>query len=247
MEMITLQELSEALSQYLKVSEFKDFGPNGIQIEGRNEIKKIAFSESASLNVIEKAINENADALIVHHGLFWEKQPLVLEGVQKNRVKKILENDLSLLAYHLPLDAHKEVGNNFLTLEAIGARNLSPFDGIGAKGEIHLSKQDFLNKIKQVFGVTAITPPVSIDFIKKVAVVTGGAHSSLKSKDMHDVDAFITGTCDEWVYEYAQESNKLFVPIGHYRSELIGIKALMMWVKRQLLIETCFIQTENPY
>ena len=247
MEMITLQELSDALSHYLKVYEFKDYGPNGIQIEGKKEIKKIAFSESASLNVIEKAVEQDADALIVHHGLFWEKQPLILEGVQKNRVKKILENDLSLLAYHLPLDAHKEVGNNFMTLEAIGAKNLSPFDAIGAKGEINLSKQDFLNKIKQVFGATPITPPVSIDFIKKVAVVTGGSHASLKSKEMHDVDALITGTCDEWVYEYAIEANKLFVPIGHYLSELIGIKALMTWVKRQLLVETCFIQTENPY
>lgn len=247
MDEITLQELLEALNTYLKVHEFKDYGPNGLQIEGKSHIKKIAFSESCNQYVIDEAIEKKADALIVHHGLFWDKQSPVLEGVLKNRVKKILESDLNLIAYHLPLDAHKEVGNNFLTLEALGVKNLSPFDVIGAKGDINLSKEDFIKKVEAVFDVKPIIPPCKLSHIKKVACVTGGAHASLRSHDMKEVDCLITGTCDEWVYEYALEANKLFIPIGHYQSEKIGIKALMMWVKRQLLVDTCFIEKENPY
>lgn len=247
MDEITLQELLEALNAYLKVNEFKDYGPNGLQIEGKKEIKKIAFSESCTQNVIEEALFQKADALIVHHGLFWDKQSLVMEGVLKKRVKTILEHDLNLLAYHLPLDAHKEVGNNFLTLEALGVKNLTPFDGIGAKGDIHLSKEMWIKKVETVFDVKPIIPPCDLTTIKKVACVTGGAHSSLRSYDMKEVDCLITGTCDEWVYEYAKESNKLFIPLGHYRSETIGIKALMLWVKRQFGVETCFIEKSNPY
>ena len=138
--MITLQELSSFLDLLLTPLNFSDDCPNGLQVEGKEEIRTLAFAVSASLAAIEAAVQLNADALIVHHGIFWQKDPLPLCGPKKQKVEKLLKNGISLLGYHLPLDAHQSVGNNWKAAQDLGWFHLEPFGlfrktAIGVKGK----------------------------------------------------------------------------------------------------------------
>ena len=247
MTKIKLQELLKAVNTYLKVHEFKDYGPNGLQVQGKEEIEKIVFSTSASLEVIEKAIECHADALIVHHGIFWDKDSRVLEGPILKKVKALIENNISLIAYHLPLDAHREVGNNFMTLKLLGATHLEVFESIGSKGVVDVQSKQLISKISQLFDVNPMVPPYKDKTITKIASVSGGGHSYIKACVEEGIEALISGTFDEWVWDYAQENEILFIPIGHYKSENIGIKALETYVKQTWNIKTAYLEVSNPY
>jgi dinuclear metal center YbgI/SA1388 family protein len=247
MSVINLQELLVELNSYLKIHEFKDYGPNGIQIEGKNTIKKCMFSTSASLEVIQHAANTGIDALIVHHGLFWDKDSRVIEDSMKKKIKLLLENEISLIAYHLPLDAHHDIGNNAMILKTIGACHLESFEAIGMKGLINMKKNDLIHHVKKQFHVDPMIPPCDLNEIAKIACVSGGGHSYLKMCKQHGVNAFITGTHDEWVWDYAQENNLLFIALGHYRSENLGIKMLSEHVQKRFGLECLYFETQNPY
>lgn len=244
---ILLQELLDFLNSYLKIHDFKDYGPNGLQVKGKNQISKIAFSTSASLEVIEKACENKVDALIVHHGLFWDKDSRVLEGPILEKIKLLLKNEINLIAYHLPLDAHKEVGNNFPLLKVLGVSNLEGFDTVGAKGHIDISQEEFVKKVSNFFDVTPIIPMISQKNIKTVAAISGGAHSGIRLCKEQGIDAFITGTCDEWVWDFARENNILFIPVGHYRSETLGVKLLAEYLKKTMGFDVCYLSSNNPY
>lgn len=245
--MIKLQELSDYLAGYLNVGEFKDYCTNGIQLRGKEEVKKIAFSTSSSLSIIDQAIDQGVDALIVHHGLFWDKDPRDIKGVLKEKIFKLLKSDISLICYHLPLDAHKIVGNNYQTLKSLGFDAIEPFETIGAKAMQHRDVEDLLATIHKKFNCEPICPPYSRKKIQSIACVTGGAHSYIKSAKQQGIDAFITGTSDEWVWDFAIENQMLFIPIGHYNSEKIGIQALMDHLVRHFGIKGVYLENFNPY
>lgn len=247
MTRIKLQELLGHLAEYLKVHEFKDYCINGAQIRGKEELQKVAFSTSASLEVIEKAIQEKADALIVHHGLFWDKDDRSLEGPLKTKVKEMLTHDMSLLAYHLPLDAHKIVGNNFNILRSLGFEQIKHYESIGAIAQESIRVQDLIDKVKAVFGIEPLIPPIKKTQLSNVACVSGGGHSFFKQAPSNGVEAFISGTTDEWVWDFAKENNILFIPLGHYRSEVIGVKKLMEYVEATFGLHTMHIEHFNPY
>lgn len=247
MSQINLQELLGYLNSYLNSHEFKDYGPNGLQIEGKSSIKKCVFSTSCSLEVIKEAIDLHADAIIVHHGLFWDKDERVLSGAILEKIKMLIEHKISLIAYHLPLDAHQVVGNNAMILKTLGIMHVEPFEGIGMQATCKLKKDDLIKRVKQEFAVHPIIPPCDKELIEKIAVVSGGGHSFLKQCKKQNIDAFITGTFDEWVWDYAQENNILFIPLGHYRSETLGVKALSELIKKQFSIESVIIDIQNPY
>jgi dinuclear metal center YbgI/SA1388 family protein len=244
---ILLQELLDFLNSYLKVHDFKDYCPNGLQLQGKNEIQKIAFSTSASLDVIKKAAENNVDALIVHHGLFWDKDSRVLEGALLEKVQLLIEKKINLIAYHLPLDAHKDVGNNFPFLKLLGAESLEHFENVGVKGRIKIKKEDLIDKVSSFYKTTPLIPDIEKTLIHSVAIVSGGAHSSIKACKDQQVDALITGTCDEWVWDFAKENNILFIPVGHYRSETLGVRLLGEYLKKTMGFEVCFIENHNPY
>lgn len=244
---ILLQELLDFLNSYLKIHDFKDYGPNGLQVKGKNQISKIAFSTSASLEIIEKACENKVDALIVHHGLFWDKDSRVLEGPILEKIKLLIKNEINLIAYHLPLDAHKEVGNNFPLLKQLGALNLEIFDTVGAKGHIDISQDELVKKVSHFFDVTPIIPMITEKKIKTVAAISGGAHSAIRLCKEQGIEAFITGTCDEWVWDFARENNILFIPVGHYRSETLGVKLLSEYLKKTMGFDVCYLSSNNPY
>lgn len=244
---ILLQELLEFLNAYLKIDEFKDYCPNGLQIRGKNQVQKIACSTSASLEIIQQACHNKVDALIVHHGLFWDKDSRVLDGPILEKIKLLLDHDVSLIAYHLPLDAHKEVGNNFPLLKHLGARDVEGFEHVGAKGVIDIKKEDLIQKVAVFFDKAPIVPHIDKQLIQSIAVVSGGAHASIKACKTFGIDAFITGTCDEWVWDFSQENNLLFIPVGHYKSETLGIKLLAEFLKKTMGFDTIYLESQNLY
>jgi dinuclear metal center YbgI/SA1388 family protein len=247
MTLIKLQELLDHLAQYLKIEEFKDYCVNGAQVRGKEELRKIAFSTSSSLDVIEESIKCGADAIVVHHGLFWEKDKGEISGSLKEKLKKLLKHDISLICYHLPLDAHKEIGNNYQTLRLFGLEDIHPFEAIGAKAHGVMHVEDLLKLVKQQFHIEPVIPPFSKTSVSSIACVTGGGHSYLKAAKNGGIEAFITGTCDEWVWDYAKENQLLFIPLGHYRSETIGIKSLMNHVQNKFHVECVYLENFNPY
>jgi len=247
MTKIKLQELLEFLNGYLKIHDFKDYGPNGLQVEGKKHIDKVAFSTTASLEIIQEAIQKGANCLVVHHGLFWDKDSKVISGPLYQKLKALIHGDVSLLAYHLPLDAHREVGNNAMILKTLGIEYIEPFEIIGAKGVVNMTKENILGRLKAFFDIEPICPPCHLESIKTIACVSGGGHTYFKKILDENIDAFISGTADEWVWDFAKENNKLFIPLGHYKSETIGIKALKDHVEKVLGLETLYFESKNPY
>lgn len=244
---ILLQELLESLNGYLKIHDFKDYCPNGLQVKGKNEVQKIAFSTSASLEIIEQAAKNHVDALIVHHGLFWDKDSRVLDGAILKKIKLLLDHQINLIAYHLPLDAHREVGNNFPLLHMLGCHTLEHFETVGAKGHVQASSDELVSKLIKIFDIRPLIPPVQKKKIATVACVSGGAHACIKAAHDQNIDAFITGTCDEWVYDFAIENNIVFIPLGHYRSETLGIKLLKDYLKKTMGFDVIYLESSNPY
>lgn len=244
---ILLQELLDFLNGYLKIQDFKDYGPNGLQVLGTSKVQKVAVSTSASLEIIKQACQHKVDALIVHHGLFWDKDSRVLNGPILEKIKLLIDNNISLIAYHLPLDAHKEVGNNFPLLKYLGAHSLEHFETIGAKGLIDIKKQDLIAKVSSFFKLTPVVPSIENTHIRSIAAVSGGAHGYLKVCKEQGIEAFITGTCDEWVWDFAKENNILFIPVGHYRSETLGVKLLGQYLEKSHGLQVYYLESQNPY
>jgi dinuclear metal center YbgI/SA1388 family protein len=229
----TLQVLANYLEEFLQVSLFNDFCPNGIQVEGRSNIKKLGFAVSASLETIKEAKRKNVDALIVHHGLFWNKDSYCVVGNKKEKLKILLENDISLLAYHLPLDAHFTVGNNFKAFTDLNFRNLVPFGLVGVKGQCNEICFDiFVRNLEDYYNHKAVVAPFGKDII--IAIKEG-------------VDCFITGSFDEPIWHIAKENNIHFLALGHFATEVIGPSALMHHLKQKFQIDCEFINIHNPF
>ena len=156
--MLPLNVLSNFLDDYLNCKDIKDFCINGLQFEGKERVRSVAFAVSASLNVIQKAKDFGADALIVHHGLFWDRDSHAISGVKKEKLKTLMESDMSLMAYHLPLDCHQEVGNNWKVAKDMQWENLQGFSSVGkiplgVRGSFKaLPKQEFFDKMAAYYG-----------------------------------------------------------------------------------------------
>lgn len=241
-----LKEFVSELNNYLQVNLFEDFCPNGLQVEGKGEIKSVAIAVSASLNVIKRS--KNHDALIVHHGLFWNKDPYPITGTKKEKIKILLESGTSLLAYHLPLDAHEEVGNNFKAAKDLGWKKLERFGDVGVKGIFKPVKAaDFRNRLEEYFGQKSHSILGGKDKIASAALISGGAYKELLKAKNAGVDAYITGSFDEPAYHQAIEEAIHFFACGHASTEKIGIKALGDYIKKKWKLKVEFIDEPNPF
>ncbi len=246
--MITLQDLFDYLEQLLSPKNFTDYCPNGLQVEGKKEVKKIAFAVSASLATIDEAVKRGADALIVHHGLFWQKDPYIIVGAKRDKLERLLKHGISLLAYHLPLDAHPKVGNNWKAAFDLGLEDLQPFQSIGVKGMLTpTSVKAFIQKLEAYYGHPAHSAPGGKKEIRSAAIISGGAHRSLEQAADEGVDCFITGSFDEPVWDIAHERNIHFFALGHYSTERVGVLALMADVQKHFRISCEFIDLFNPF
>lgn len=251
--MITLKELHHFLDHLLEPQLFTDFGKNGLQIEGKTNIAKIATAVSADLQTIKKAIEQGVDALIVHHGLFWGNECPMITGIFKEKIQLCLKNELSLFSYHLPLDAHREIGNNWkaaIDLEWIQLDEFLKMGGIpiGVKGEFApISIQDFVKKIENYYQSHAHKALGGKEMVSSAAIVSGGAYKNIKDAKESGVDCFITGNFDEPAWSQAHELGIHFLALGHTATEKVGPKALQKLLQNKLSVNTSFIDTNNPF
>lgn len=249
---VELLELVAALDVHLKVDDFKDYCPNGLQVEASRTIKKIVTGVTASQALIDQAIAVKADALLVHHGYFWKGEAETLTGMKGKRVAALMRNNISLIAYHLPLDAHPVLGNNQQLATVMGWQVTGVMDSpswpLGLVGELlqpltaAALAQDLTAKLGQ--------PPLHLAghqrLIKTLAWCTGSAEGGIYRAAELGVDAFISGEVSEQTLHAAQELGIDYFAAGHHATERYGVKALGEWIAEKWQLDCEFIDLHNP-
>ncbi len=246
--MVNRVELIAYCDELLEVGKFKDYCPNGLQVEGKGTIKKIVSGVTASQDLIDQAVENQADLLLVHHGFFWKGEKIVVTGIKKKRLKSILLHDLNLLAYHLPLDAHKQLGNNVQLAQKLGI-SIDHFfapQEIAVLGKI---KEQAGSELKQQIARVLHREPLHIEsdcLISRVALCTGAAQSYIEQAIELGVDAFISGEVSENTWHIAKENNIHYFAAGHHATERYGVKALGEHLADYFGLKHEFIDIINP-
>ena len=245
-----LRELNDYIGRLLEVSRFRDYCPNGLQVEGRAEIKRIATGVTATQRLLEAAADWGADAVLVHHGYFWRNEDATVTGIKKRRIAHLLKHDMSLLAYHLPLDAHAELGNNARLAKLLGLQSQGRFgeQDIAWYGELQhaLTLSQFSKNISQALQRTPLVIGNGESKVSRVAWCSGGAQSYFEQAVALGVNAFITGEISEQNVHVAQETGVAFIAAGHHATERYGVKALGEHLAQQFEIEHRFFDMDNP-
>ena len=252
--MVQRKELLDYLQHLLKVDEFSDYCPNGLQIEGGSEIKHIVAGVTASQALIDAAVAENADAILVHHGYFWKGENASITGMKKNRIKALLAADINLLAYHLPLDAHTEFGNNAQLAIKLGIENIvsSQLNGVNDllwQGRLNqsLSATEFGQRLENELGRTALhLSSESNQPIKTLAWCSGGAESYIETAAELGVDAYFSGEVSEQTMHQARELDIHYFAAGHHATERYGVQALAKHLHEKFGISYNFVDIDNP-
>jgi dinuclear metal center YbgI/SA1388 family protein len=249
----TRQDLLQAFDALLQPARFKDYGPNGLQVEGKPEVGKIVSGVTASRALIEAAIDARADAIFVHHGLFWRGQDGRVTGWMKQRLALLLAHDINLYAYHLPLDAHPELGNNAqlglqLGLAAAGRFGEQDLGFIGGRvdGGRFTDAAALAAHVGKVLDRPVTQAGPGQIAIKNIAWCTGGAQGYFEAAIAAGADAFITGEISEPQAHYAREMGVAFIACGHHASERYGAPAVAAHVAAELGLAHEFIDIDNP-
>jgi dinuclear metal center YbgI/SA1388 family protein len=240
------------LDELLDAGRGRDFGPNGLQVEGRREIRKAVTGVSACLELFERAAAAGADAVLVHHGILWDFGPRRLVGFHHHRVASLLRSGINLIAYHLPLDRHPELGNNALACARLGLEQLEPFgmyEGlpVGFRGRYAapIPAPDLLRRCAEVFGQAPVYLGRGPESVETVGMIGGGAQRELYQAIDAGLDAYVTGEAAEWVMNVAREAGIHYLACGHYATEVLGIRALGEKVAREFDLEVEFIDVPN--
>jgi dinuclear metal center YbgI/SA1388 family protein len=252
--MVDLFELVRFTNTLLDAAAWDDFCPNGLQVEGRREVRRIATGVSANRELLAAAREWGADAVIVHHGLYWKGQQVVATGWLQRRLLELLPHGISLLAWHLPLDAHPTLGNNVLGAKALGLSEITPFapwarGHIGMRGRFAtpISATELLARCRGAFaGREPLLLGDGPTAIETVGLVSGGAQGELHRAIDAGLDAYITGEASEWVTHVARESGIHYVAAGHHATEIAGVRALGEHLAATFDLEAQFIDIPNP-
>ena len=243
-------DIESQLAALLEVSRFRDYGPNGLQVEGKPEVHKIVSGVTASLALIDAAIAAGADAILVHHGLFWKGHDGRVTGWLKTRLERLLAHQINLFAYHLPLDAHPEFGNNAQFGAQLGwvADGRFGEQALGFIGPLDGSTRvETLGAlVQQRMARTPTVLPGDGRALKRVAWCTGGAQGYFEAAIAAGADVFVTGEISEPQAHYARETGVAFIACGHHASERYGAPALAAHVAQTFGLEHQFIDIENP-
>ena len=251
-------ELEQILNQKLNSNTINDYAPNGLQVEGKANIKKIITGVTATQALIDAAVAKNADAILVHHGYFWKSENPCIRGMKGKRIKTLLVNDINLYGYHLPLDVHPEVGNNAELARLLGIENLQPLErspnSIPMWGELaeSISIQDFAARIEQVLNrkpTVCNAEELSQNrphLIRKVGICTGGGQDYIDLAAQMGCDAFISGEISEQTTHSAREQGIHYFACGHHATERYGIKALGEWLAKVYDFDVEFVDIDNP-
>lgn len=250
---VSLKELELELKQLLRPEQFKDYCPNGLQVEGRKEISKLVTGVTACQELITAAADARADALLVHHGYFWRGEDQSISGIKKSRIEALLKHDMSLLAYHLPLDVHREFGNNvqlakILGIEIDGELGKQNNHPIGLTGIIDQGT-DF-ESLKALIADKLVREPLAIEgsskTIRSIAWCTGAAQNYIELAVAAGVDAYITGEVSEPTVHIARESGIHFFSAGHHATERYGVQAVGQYLAEKFNLDHQFIDIDNP-
>lgn len=251
--MAKLQDIIQWCDQTLKSPEFKDYAPNGLQIEGKTEVRKILAAVTASQDAIDAAIRENADLLLVHHGYFWKGEAYPITGMRGKRIKSLIQHDISLLAYHLPLDSHPSLGNNvaiadLLKLERIEALDPSERHPIGNIGYLNqpMPVEDFKKFVSKTLKFDVTHLPADKTMIEKVGFCTGGAQDFIVKAAEQGCDAYISGEVSERTFYEAKELGVHYFACGHHATERYGVQRLGQAISEQFDIEYVYFELNNP-
>ena len=247
-------ELEHYLNGLLKPEQIKDFTPNGLQVQGTEQINKIITGVTASKALIDRAISENADAILVHHGYFWKNESYVIRGMKHDRIKALLVNDINLFAYHLPLDIHPTLGNNAQLAKLFNIENVAPLElgnalSVAMQGCFNetCSGEEFSQLINRTLEREClhIAPP-SNKTIKTIAWCSGGGQGYIELAAEQGIDAFLTGEVSEQTTHIAHEMDIHFFAAGHHATERYGIKALGEHLANEHGLEVLFVDIDNP-
>ncbi len=250
---VSLLELEQYLAELLQVSRFHDYAPNGVQVEGKAEIKTLVTGVTASQQLLDQAVAVGADAVLVHHGYFWKNEAPVLRGMKKRRIKTLLEHDISLLGYHLPLDAHSELGNNaqlarrlgIISQQVMDARDLQGVGNVGVL-ETEMSLADFGARVAEVLQREPLLVSGGEHPIRRIAWCTGGAQGYIDQACALGVDAYLSGEISENTTHSARENGVHYIAAGHHATERYGAEALGEHLAQQFGLAHFYFDMDNP-
>ena len=244
------EELSRYLDGLLEVSRYRDYCPNGLQVEGRGEIRRIVSGVTASLDLLEAAHAKGADAVLVHHGYFWKGEDPCITGTRRARIAMLIEHKLNLYAYHLPLDAHAEFGNNAQLGRRLGLVETGRFadQEIGMCGTLEAPQRldAFALQIGDRLGRVPLVIGDAAKQVRKIAWCTGGAQGLFEEAIKLNPDAYISGEISEQQVHLARETGVAFIAAGHHATEKYGVQALGEHLAARLGLEHHYIEVSNP-
>ena len=251
--MATLADIIQWCDSTLKSHEFKDYAPNGLQIEGKTEVNKIVCAVTASQTAIDAAIAQGADLLLVHHGYFWKGEAYPITGMRGKRIKSLIQYDISLVGYHLPLDSHPTLGNNAAISDLLELQNIEALDPterhpIGNIGYLKsaMSPEAFKAFVSERLGFDAIHLPSDKSTIQKVGFCTGGAQDYITKAALQNCDAYISGEVSERTFYEAAELGVHYYACGHHATEKYGVQRLAKAISEQFNIEYSYFELNNP-
>ena len=234
--------------ELLDVSSYPDYGPMGLQVVGADEVTTVACGVSASRELFEHTAAIGAELLVVHHGLFWDADPRIVDARMKERLRVLFDANITLAAYHLALDAHLEIGNNALLARELGVEVEEQFDGIGVGGPLAdpTTAEAFTALVRDKLGKDPLVFPSGPDEIRRVAIISGGGASRLSTAAAAGYDLFLTGEPAEPTMMAARELGIHFVAAGHYATERLGVQALATRIAETFDVDSRFIELTNP-
>jgi dinuclear metal center YbgI/SA1388 family protein len=242
-----INDLNEYLNQLLQPERFSDYCPNGLQVEGKREINKIVTGVTASYALLEAALQANADAVLVHHGYFWRNEALPIVGIKKRRIQFLLQHEINLFAFHLPLDMHPELGNNVMLAKQLGL-TVTKWIEMLALAELN-QPQTLQTFVEFIETKLKRKPQVIGDFqksIKSIALCTGAAQGYIEQAVAANADVYISGEISEQTVHVARETGISYISAGHHATERYGIQALGEHLAHKFGLQHTFIDCDNP-
>lgn len=244
------QELENYTQQLLEVARFRDYCPNGLQVEGRSDIRRIVTGVTANMALLEAAVARQADAVLVHHGFFWKNEDSRVTGIKQRRLKYLLQHDLNLYAWHLPLDAHPELGNNAQLAERLGLQIQGCFgeQALACVGALQqpVTQAELATQLESQLGHTPLLIGDPGRMIHRMAWCTGGAQGYFNEALHQGIDAYLTGEISESVVHTAREAGVTFIAAGHHATERFGIQALGRHLAEEFSLEHIFVDIASP-
>jgi dinuclear metal center YbgI/SA1388 family protein len=242
------EDILDYAAELLDLASFPDYGPQGMQVVGADEVSKIVCAVSSSLELFERAAAAGAQLVIVHHGLLWENEPRTIDRRMRRRLEALFNGDLTLAAYHLALDAHPEVGNNALLARELGVEVERPFGGIGVGGRLAEPEplEAFLDRVRERIAPEPLVLGERDDMVERVAIMSGGGGRHLADAAAEGYDLYLTGEPEEPSLHIARELGIILVAAGHYATERLGVQALTARLAKRFELDWEFIELPNP-